>query len=82
MILSMYLTTLVLDLLFKFRFHLFDVYLVWASTVHHNSLEMDLPYVPVDALRFRPNIVVSGSLANEEDNWERITICGQNFRVC
>ena len=69
-------------LLFKFRFHLFDVYLIWASTVYHNSSEMDSPYVPVDALRFRPNIVVSGSLANEEDNWERITICGQNFRVC
>lgn len=37
--------------------------------------------IEVDALRFRPNIVVSGSAAHDEDHWQSISICSQNFRV-
>lgn len=35
----------------------------------------------VDALRFRPNIVVSGADAHDEDNWQSISICSQSFGV-
>ncbi len=38
--------------------------------------------VEVDALRFRPNLVLSGSLPNDEDNWQTVSICNQQFTVC
>lgn len=37
--------------------------------------------VAVDALRFRPNIVVTGADAHDEDNWDSISICSQKFGV-
>jgi hypothetical protein len=38
--------------------------------------------VQVDALQFRPNLVLSGSLPNDEDNWQTVNICNQRFTVC
>ncbi len=38
--------------------------------------------VKVDALQFRPNLVLSGSLPNDEDNWQTVSICNQQFTVC
>jgi hypothetical protein len=38
--------------------------------------------VQVDALQFRPNLVLSGSLPNDEDNWQTVSICNQRFTVC
>jgi uncharacterized protein YcbX len=35
----------------------------------------------VDALRFRPNIVVSGADAHDEDTWQSVGICSQKFGV-
>ncbi|CAM6033304.1 unnamed protein product [Sphagnum compactum] len=37
--------------------------------------------VEVDALQFRPNLVLSGSLPNNEDNWQTVSICNQQFTV-
>jgi hypothetical protein len=37
--------------------------------------------VQVDALQFRPNLVISGSLPNDEDNWQTVSICNQRFTV-
>jgi len=35
----------------------------------------------VDAMRFRPNIVVSGSASYDEDNWKRLNIGEAYFTV-
>lgn len=37
--------------------------------------------VLVDAMRFRPNIVVSGSTPYNEDNWKRLHIGDAYFTV-
>ncbi|CAK9203239.1 unnamed protein product [Sphagnum troendelagicum] len=37
--------------------------------------------VQVNALQFRPNLVLSGSLPNDEDNWQTVSICNQQFTV-
>ena len=37
--------------------------------------------VLVDAMRFRPNIVVSGSTPYNEDNWKRLRIGEAYFTV-
>jgi len=36
---------------------------------------------PIDMRRFRPNLVVTGCEAFAEDNWHRLRIGGQTFRV-
>jgi len=40
------------------------------SSNHGNGKQ----HVPVDAMRFRPNIVISGSTPYREDNWKRLNI--------
>lgn len=53
-----------------------------ASIAESQSQDMlSSSFVAVDALRFRPNIVVGGADAHDEDNWQSLSICGQNFRV-
>lgn len=50
------------------------------SIAGDQSQDMVSP-LSVDALRFRPNIVVSGADAHDEDNWQSIDICSQKFGV-
>jgi uncharacterized protein len=51
-----------------------------ACTASLDALNAALPSA-IDMGRFRPNIVVSGSTAWEEDRWRRIRIGGITFRV-
>lgn len=48
--------------------------------VDDRSQDMISPH-SVDALRFRPNIVVSGADAHDEDTWQSVGICSQKFGV-
>jgi uncharacterized protein YcbX len=51
-----------------------------ASIADDRSQDMISPH-SVDALRFRPNIVVSGADAHDEDTWQSVGICSQKFGV-
>ncbi len=51
-----------------------------ANTASLAALNAALPN-PIDMARFRPNIVVSGAAAWDEDRWRRIRIGGVVFRV-
>jgi uncharacterized protein YcbX len=51
-----------------------------ANTASLDALNRELPK-PIDMSRFRPNIVVSGAAAWEEDRWLRIRIGEVVFRV-
>lgn len=51
-----------------------------ACTASLDALNAALPSA-IDMSRFRPNIVVSGTAAWEEDRWRRIRIGGITFRV-
>ncbi|KAG0579095.1 hypothetical protein KC19_4G072700 [Ceratodon purpureus] len=53
-----------------------------AAALHADDQRQDMVSpLSVDALRFRPNIVVSGADAHDEDNWQSIDICSQKFVV-
>jgi len=38
--------------------------------------------IKVDALRFRPNLVLWGSLPYDDDNWQTVSIYNQQFIAC
>ncbi|KAI5083295.1 hypothetical protein GOP47_0003038 [Adiantum capillus-veneris] len=48
---------------------------------HNHKRIAHHPVIPVDPMRFRPNFVVSGGSAFEEDSWQSLNIGGNKFVV-
>lgn len=52
------------------------------ASVHDVSSKVPQSSRPLNALRFRPNVVITGPPAFDEDNWAKARIGEENYHVC
>jgi len=51
------------------------------ASVHHVSSQIPNGSKPLNALRFRPNIIITGPRAFDEDNWSEARIGSEKYHV-
>lgn len=59
----------------------YPLHILNLASVHDVGKKLDQGAPPIGALNFRPNIVITGGNAYEEDSWKRIAIGGYEYYV-
>jgi uncharacterized protein YcbX len=59
----------------------YPIHILSVASIQALSKTLDPPIPKFSALRFRPNVVVSGCPAYSEDHWKRITIGDAQYEI-